>query len=120
MSTGEAFVYFPVNKYEFEPVEIGLNEYPIQVYELYNGGEVPAQVEIDCSMIEEANQNNYMANILKCLSEEVISIAPGSCFETKWRFSPIEAKTYQVYIIYFIFVFCLRISLHTVKFFQFD
>lgn len=94
----EPYVYFPTSRFEFEPVEIGLSEHPIQIYELYNGGEVPARVEIDCTLVQEANENNYMSDILKCVSNSVITIAPGCAVETKWRFSPIEAKTYQVRI----------------------
>jgi hypothetical protein len=89
-------VFFPSNKFEFEPVDIGLNEYPIQVFELYNGGDVPAQVEIDYSLTEDLKQANYQTDILKCLSDRVISIPASSSVETKWRFQPIEAKTYQV------------------------
>lgn len=79
-----------------EPVEIGLTEYPIQTYALFNAGDVPAEVEIDPSLIEDLNQESYSSNILKCLSQNVITIPPGTSFDTKWKFSPIEAKTYLV------------------------
>jgi hypothetical protein len=92
----EPHVYFPSSKFEFEPVEIGLMEYPIQVYELYNGGDVPAEVEIDSSFLDELNQENYSRPILKCLTESTVIIPPGACFETKWKFSPVEPKTYEV------------------------
>lgn len=93
---GEPFVYFPTNRFEFEPVEIGLTEYPIQVYELFNGGDVPARVEIDTTFVQELNENNYATDVLQCVSNGVVTIPPGCSADTKWRFSPIEAKTYQV------------------------
>jgi hypothetical protein len=92
----DSYLYFPSNKFEFEPVEIGLIEYPVQIYELYNGGDSPANVEIDCSSLEYLNAENYMHPILKCLTPEKIVIPPASGFETKWKFSPIESRTYQV------------------------
>ncbi len=94
--SNESFVYFPFSKYELEPVEIGLTEYPIQVYEIYNGGDVSAELEIDDSFLEELNCENYSCKILECLSKNTLKIPPRSSLETKWRFSPIEAKTYQV------------------------
>ena len=96
VANGEPFVYFPTNRFEFEAVEIGLNEYPIQIYELYNGGDVPARLEIDTTFIQEVNEANYMSEILSCISDGVVTIPPGCSADTKWRFSPIEAKTYQV------------------------
>lgn len=104
MANNEPFVYFPSNRFELEPVEIGLTEYPIQVYELYNGGDVPARVEIESTFVQELNETNYMTDILKCLSDELVEIPPGCSAETKWRFSPIEAKTYQVKILYLCFL----------------
>jgi hypothetical protein len=99
-ASNESYLYFPSNKFEFEPVEIGIIDYPVQIYELYNGGDSPAHVEIDCSSVEYLNAENYGHEILKCLTIENIIIPPGNCFETKWKFAPIEAKTYQVSIIY--------------------
>jgi hypothetical protein len=98
--SNESFVFFPSSKYEFEPVEVGLNEYPIQVYEIYNGGDLPARLEIDDSSLDEFNAENYSSNILECLSKSELVIPPRSCVETKWRFSPLEAKTYQVDVIF--------------------
>lgn len=100
MARNEPFVFFPSSKFEMEPVDIGLTEYPIQVYELFNGGDIGAEVEIDYSLIDELNADNYARPILKCLTDSVIRIPPGSCFETKWKFSPIEAKTYEVDILF--------------------
>lgn len=95
---GEPYVYFPSNKFEFQPVEIGLNDFPIQTFDLYNAGDVPARVEIDASLVEEMNSENYSSSILKCLSNSILTIPPGVAFETRWKFSPIEAKTYRVTI----------------------
>ncbi len=91
---GEPNIHFPNNIYEFEPVEIGLNEYPIQIYEIYNGGDVACDIEIDASAIQKLNEENYAQQILQCLTDKRITIQPGSLYETKWSFSPIEAKTY--------------------------
>ena len=93
---GEPYVYFPSNKFEFEPVEIGLNEFPIQTFDLYNAGDAPARVEIDTSLVDEMNQESYATSVLQCLSNSILTIPPGTAFETKWKFVPIEAKTYRV------------------------
>lgn len=90
----EPNIHFPNSLYEFEPIEIGLSEYPIQIYEIYNGGNVACDVEIDASALDNLNAENYSRAILKYLTENKIQIQPGSLFETKWIFSPIEAKTY--------------------------
>lgn len=37
-----------------------------------------------------------MTEILKCVSDKVVKIPPGCSVETKWKFIPIEAKTYKV------------------------
>ena len=83
-----------------EPVDIGLAEYPIQMYELFNGGDIGAEVEIDYSLVDQLNEENFSRPILKCLTDNVIHIQAGSCFETKWKFAPIEAKTYEVDILF--------------------
>ena len=92
----EPNIHFPSPVFEFEPIEIGLNEYPIQVYEIYNGGNVVCDVEIDHSALKILNEENYSQQIIKCLTDENIRIEPGALYETKWIFSPIEAKTYNV------------------------
>ena len=93
---GEPLINFSSTLFEFEPVEIGLNEYPIQIYEIYNGSDVPCVIEIDSSALIQLNYENYASTILECLSPSRLKIQPGALFETKWRFSPIEAKTYIV------------------------
>jgi hypothetical protein len=93
-------VFFPAAKYDFEPVEIGLAEYPIQVYEIYNGGDLPARLAIDDSSLDEFNAENYSSSILECLTKHELVIPPRSSVETKWKFSPLEAKTYQVDVIF--------------------
>ena len=100
MARNEPYVFFPSSKFEMEPVEIGLAEYPIQVYELFNGGDMVAEVDIDYTLIDELNGDNFSRPILKCLSDNTINIPPGSCYETKWTFAPIEAKTYEVDILF--------------------
>ncbi len=94
--THTPYVYFPTNKYQFLPVEIGLLDYPIQIFELYNGGDKPARVQIDTSQLINLSIQNYSHNVLECLSEDEIIIPPGTSYPTKWKFSPLEAKTYQV------------------------
>jgi cilia- and flagella-associated protein 65 len=94
--TNEPSVFFPSNKFEFEPLEIGLNEYPIQIYELYNGGDVPAIIEMDLTEIDDLNEQNYSWPIIKCLTPSKFTIQPGAMYETKWKFSPTEAKTYYL------------------------
>lgn len=96
VNNDEPNIHFPSSLYEFEPIEIGLTEYPIQIYEIYNGGNVACDVEIDSSAVAKLNEDNYAHTILKCLTESRIRIEPGALFETKWIFSPIEAKTYNV------------------------
>lgn len=99
MSNGEALINFSSSQFEFEPIEIGLTEYPIQIYELYNGSDIACDVEIDASSTNDLNSENYSQSILECLSPKKLTIQPGVLFETKWRFSPIEAKTYNVIFI---------------------
>lgn len=96
----EPFVYFPWLSFVLKPVEIGLTEYPIQVFEIYNGGSVAAEIEIDDSMLEELNMENYASYILECMSKSKLTIPPRSSVETKWKFSPLEAKTYMVNTLY--------------------
>ena len=92
----EPSIYFPSGLFELEPIEIGLTDYPAQIYELFNGGDVATEVEIDTSAVDDLNEANYMQPILKLLSPNFVTVQPGSIFETKWKFCPIEAKTYQV------------------------
>lgn len=75
---------------------IGLSEYSVQIYELYNGGDTTATVDIDDSLLEDLVEQNFSRPILKCMSPKTFAVLPGSTYETKWKFSPIEAKTYQV------------------------
>ncbi len=96
MTNNEPNIHFPNSIYELEPIEIGLSDYPIQIYEIYNGGNVACDIEIDSSAIEQLNEENYAAEILRCLTEARIRIEPGALFETKWLFAPLEAKTYNV------------------------
>ena len=98
VANGEPNIHFPNSVYEFEPIEIGLSDYPIQVYEIYNGGNVACDVEIDSSSIDTLNEENYSQSVLKCLTDKKICIQPGALIETKWIFRPIEAKTYNVCI----------------------
>ena len=92
-------------------------DYPIQIFEIYNGGDKSARVQIDTTQLMNLSMQNYSHNILECLTEEEILIPPGTSFPTKWRFSPLEAKTYQVSSIssqimnIFCFVFVLRLML---------
>lgn len=51
---------------------------------------------MDITQLGNLAIQNYSHNILECLSETEIIIPPGTSYPTKWRFSPIEAKTYQV------------------------
>jgi hypothetical protein len=96
INKNEPYVYLPSTKFDLEPVEIGILEFPIQIFELYNGGDVPVDVEIDDSALEDLNYDSFSWPILKCLTKNKIVIPPRSSFETKWQFAPIEAKTYQV------------------------
>ena len=75
---------------------IGLGEYPVQIYELYNGGDSVAHVEIDSSLLDELGAQNYSRPILKCVTPKKFNVLPGTSYETKWKFQPIEAKTYMV------------------------
>ena len=97
---GEPLLFFHSSKFEMEPVECGLVDYPVQVYELYNGGDTPAHVEIDCSSLRTLNAQNYSSPIVTCLSSESVIVAPGTCYETKWLFAPIESKTYQADVLF--------------------
>jgi hypothetical protein len=95
VTINEPNIHFPNSIYELEPIEIGLSEYPIQIYEIYNGGNVACDIEIDSSAVDKLNEQNYAIEILRCLTESSIRIEPGTLFETKWIFAPVEAKTYN-------------------------
>jgi hypothetical protein len=99
--TNEPHVFFPSAKFEFTPVEVGLDEYPIQVYEIYNAGDLPARLLVDDSSLDEFNADNYGCTVLECLSSGVeLVVPPRACVETKWRFAPLEAKTYQADVLF--------------------
>ncbi|XP_070569847.1 cilia- and flagella-associated protein 65-like [Ptychodera flava] len=89
------YVHFPSNKHMFYPVPIGAVANPKQVYELYNGGALPVQYELDLTALEYIKQENYNHKVFQCLNPRG-EILPGRTAFVEWIFSPLEAKTYMV------------------------
>ncbi|XP_077997157.1 cilia- and flagella-associated protein 65-like [Glandiceps talaboti] len=89
------YVHFPSNKHMFYPVPIGAVANPKQVYELYNGGAVPVQYELDLTALEYIRQENFNHKVFECLNPRG-EILPGRTAFVEWIFSPLEAKTYMV------------------------
>ncbi|KAK7113832.1 cilia- and flagella-associated protein 65-like isoform X2 [Littorina saxatilis] len=89
------YIHFPSNKHMFTPVPVGEKTSPKQVYELYNGGAVPVQYELDLTPLDIIEKENYDQPIFECLNP-MGEIAPGRSVSIEWRFSPLEAKTYMV------------------------
>jgi len=50
------YVHFPATQHMFAPVAIGQFRSPTQVYELYNGGGVPVNYQLDLSPLSGVKQ----------------------------------------------------------------
>ena len=53
---GRPYVHFPGTQHKFAPVAIGELSGPTQVYELYNGGAVPVNYQLDLSPLGSIKQ----------------------------------------------------------------
>ena len=51
VDTDRKYVHFPSSKHMFSPVPVGLETHPKQIYELYNGGAVPVQYQLDLTAL---------------------------------------------------------------------
>lgn len=91
------YIHFPSNKHMFTPVAVGEKNSPKQIYELYNGGALPVQFHIDLAPLDILKQENFDQAIFECLNP-CGEIPPGRTMAIEWKFSPIEAKTYMVYL----------------------
>ncbi|XP_072031285.1 cilia- and flagella-associated protein 65-like [Amphiura filiformis] len=89
------YVHFPSSKHMFSPVPVGLETDPKQIYELYNGGAVPVQYQLDLTALQYVQEENFNHKIFECLNPTG-EIAPGTTANVEWVFSPLESKTYMV------------------------
>eukprot|EP00118_Oscarella_pearsei_P004948 m.21985 g.21985 ORF g.21985 m.21985 type:complete len:1729 (+) comp28260_c0_seq1:44-5230(+) len=94
---GQQWIHFPALQHKFNPVAIGLEHPPVQVYELFNGGAEPVQYEIDTLPLQRLRDANFDCPILSCLAAAG-SIPPGQSVSIPWLFSPVEAKVYTAEI----------------------
>ena len=65
------------------------------MYELYNGGALPVNFEIETSPLDLVQSENFDIPIFECFNTKG-EIQPGKSVAVEWRFSPLEAKTYMV------------------------
>ncbi|XP_014674657.1 PREDICTED: coiled-coil domain-containing protein 108-like isoform X2 [Priapulus caudatus] len=89
------YLHIAQTSHTFNPQPIGESSYPVQSYELYNGGGVPVKFSLDLRGLDELQQENYQYEIVACLTPKG-EIQPGCKAAVKWRFAPLEAKTYSV------------------------
>jgi hypothetical protein len=60
---GAYYVHFASTKHMFEPVPVGGNSPPVQIYELYNAGSMPVNYELDLeplAQIESVSNNSLL------------------------------------------------------------
>lgn len=67
------------------------------MYELHNGGAVPARYEVDPAALSQLQVDNFNHPLLRCLNPEG-EISPGQTAVLEWIFSPLEVKVYHVRI----------------------
>ncbi|KAK3742184.1 hypothetical protein QZH41_012071, partial [Actinostola sp. cb2023] len=89
------YVHFASTNHMFEPVPVGINSPPVQIYELYNGGALSVNYELDLEPLAQLEGQNYGCRILDCLNPSG-EIPPGCTALIHWVFAPLEAKTYMV------------------------
>ncbi|XP_069010849.1 cilia- and flagella-associated protein 65 [Embiotoca jacksoni] len=89
------YLHFASSRHVFTPVTIGDRSAPRQVYELYNGGEMPVRYEVDTAVLSQLQVDNFNHPVLCCLSPEG-DVPPGETSILEWIFSPLEAKLYQM------------------------
>lgn len=65
------------------------------MYELHNGGAVPARYEVDSAVLSQLQVENFNHPLLRCLNPEG-EISPGQTAILEWIFSPLEVKVYHV------------------------
>jgi len=82
-------------EYFFQPVALGETLPPVQLYELRNIGTAPVSYIMDATPLEHLKNAAYGFQVLECLNPQGTVPVGGSTF-VKFRFQPIEAKTYQV------------------------
>ncbi|XP_074643169.1 cilia- and flagella-associated protein 65-like [Tubulanus polymorphus] len=89
------YLHFPSNKHTFAPVPIGEKNSPVQVYELYNGGALPVQYDVDQRPELELTRANFNHPVFECVNP-IGKILPGRSAAIGWKFSPLEARTYTM------------------------
>ncbi|XP_054888132.1 cilia- and flagella-associated protein 65 isoform X2 [Poeciliopsis prolifica] len=95
LNRNEPYLHFASNHHVFMPVAIQDSSPPRQIYELYNGGAVTVQYEVDQAVLSQLQMENYDHPVLSCLSPQG-KIPPGNKAILEWIFSPLEAKMYHM------------------------
>ena len=72
-----------------------MQQAPIQLYELYNGGQLPVEFEFDLQPLEVFKRDHFQHAVFECLEPSGI-VQPGVKHLVQWRFSPLEEKLYAV------------------------
>lgn len=67
----------------------------MQVYELHNGGAVPAWYDVDTAVLSQLQADNFNHPVLCCLNLQG-EIPPEKTAVLEWIFSPLEARMYHV------------------------
>lgn len=94
-SVNQPYLHFHSDRHDFTNVPVGETQTAIQIYELYNGGSVPVQYEIDTKPLYELQMENFNSAVMECLTPKGV-VAPGRFGTVLFKFSPLEAKVYSV------------------------
>lgn len=95
MHPDRRYLHFASLQHQFEAVEIGMQESPIQLYELYNGGQKPLEFAFDLRPLEALRNEQFAHSVVECL-EHTGTVLPGVKHLVQWKFSPLEEKVYTV------------------------
>ncbi|NXW67838.1 CFA65 protein, partial [Hirundo rustica] len=97
----QRYVHFASTKHFFAPIALGGSHPPIQIYKLYNGGSMPVKFEVQLDNIMKIQEKNFQHPVFACLTPRG-EIPPGETGHIEWIFSPLEAKTYTVDVLFHI------------------
>ncbi|XP_054644330.1 cilia- and flagella-associated protein 65 isoform X2 [Dunckerocampus dactyliophorus] len=89
------YLYFLSRHHVFTPVMIGDLTPPVQMYDLYNGGDIPVRYEVDAHVLSQLQENSFNHALLSCLNP-VGDIPPGKVASLEFIFSPLEAKMHSM------------------------
>ncbi|KAJ3020998.1 hypothetical protein HKX48_009403 [Thoreauomyces humboldtii] len=88
-------LHFQGTVHDFNPVEIGTVDPPVQTYQLMNRGATQLEYTMDLSLLKDVKHANHDVDIFDCQQTSGV-IAPGAIENIKWVFNPFECKQYEV------------------------